>query len=65
MTPERYRQLNSAESDKLTADEMRAGWHFCCEWDFLLTNLHDTEGETCSCRPWTEADIAKAAEVSQ
>jgi hypothetical protein len=54
----RYLQLNSAESDSLTPDEMREGWHFCPDWDFLLTNYNDKEGETCSCKPWTEEHIA-------
>lgn len=63
MTPERMRVLNSAESDTLTAEEMRQGWHFCPEWDFLLVNMSDEDGdrEHCSCKPWTEQQISTLA----
>lgn len=54
MDKKRYCQLNSRESDKLTPQEMKEGWHFCPEWDFLLTNSNDTEGEVCTCKPWSE-----------
>lgn len=62
MTPERMQVLNSRESDKLTAQEMREGWHFCPDWDFLLVNMNDQEGEgqCCCCEPWTEQQIARA-----
>lgn len=59
MTPERYRELNSAASGTLTAEEMRAGWHFCPDWDFLLINPSEPEGESCCCAPWTPEQIAK------
>lgn len=58
MTPERYKLLNSEESGSLTAEEMREGWHFCYEWDGLLINPNHKDGETCSCEPWTEEQIA-------
>ncbi len=62
----RYMQLNSAESGQLTPDEMRAGWHFCPEWDYLLTNNNDPEGESCGCQPWRESEIQKvAAEIGK
>ena len=62
MTPDRMRQLNSPESDSLTADEMRQGWHFCPDWDFMLVNVNDTEGEgaCCTCGPWTEQEVIDA-----
>lgn len=63
MSWERYKQLNSAASDRLTKDEMREGWHFCPEWDFLLTNLNDAEGETCSCEPWTEKEVVANGQI--
>ena len=62
MTPERARELNSRDSGRLTVDEMRQGWHFCWDWDGLLVNVNDTEGEgaCCTCGPWTEQEIADA-----
>jgi hypothetical protein len=32
----------------LTAEEIDAGWHFCCEWDGLLAN-YNFEG-FCTCK---------------
>lgn len=63
MTPERSRELNSATSGKLTADEMRQGWHFCWDWDGLLVNVNDRDGEgaCCTCEPWAEDEITRAA----
>ncbi len=57
MNSKRYNQLMSEESGTLTAAEMREGWHFCPEWDYLLTCLE--EGEPCGCSPWTEDEIQK------
>lgn len=59
----RWRALTRHDdSSRLTADEMRDGWHFCPEWDSMLLNLNDTEGEmeSCPCTPWTEDEIANA-----
>ena len=51
----------SAESGVLTRAEMREGWHFCPEWDYLLACLG--EDEACSCKPWTEEQIAATPEA--
>jgi hypothetical protein len=57
MTFERWEALNGDFEDKkglrLTPAEITAGWHFCPEWDFLLTNYKDHEGEACTC-DWVE-----------
>lgn len=52
MTPERYKQLSSPTSDNLSEAELLEGWHFCPEWDFLLSNMKDADSEPCSCTPW-------------
>lgn len=60
MNHDRYFDLQQGDTEGLTADEMRAGWHFCPEWDYMLTKFN---GEECdSCTPWTEAEITEATE---
>lgn len=63
MEQERYIELNRTDGP-LTPEEMRQGWHFCPEWDQLLTNYKDGEGngETCSCSPWTDEEIQMLTE---
>lgn len=56
MTPDRYRMLDR-EGGRLTKEEMAAGWHYCPEWDYMLTNYNDEEGETCTCVPWEHKEI--------
>ena len=51
MNKQRYIELDR-DGGKLTQEEMREGWHYCPEWDYMLTNYNDKEGETCSCEPW-------------
>ncbi len=48
MTNERWRALMSDDSLELTADEIAAGWHFCCEMDGLLANSKEPDGD-CFC----------------
>lgn len=66
MSQTRYHQLNSKESGQLTAEEMERGWHFCPDWDFLLTNNHDPEGEHCTCPDWTqqEVEVVREAQIA-
>jgi len=47
----RYNLL-MAEQEKLTQKEIDDGWRFCCEWDGLLVNKNDKEGEGqfCTCK---------------
>ena len=46
----------------LTREELREGWHFCPEWDFMIVNINDKRGEgaACTCDPWTEREIEAA-----
>ena len=37
MTNERYLDLETNLDRRLTVEEMRDGWHFCMEFDYLLT----------------------------
>jgi hypothetical protein len=58
MTPERMKVLESKESDRLTPQEMRDGWHFCPDWDYMLTKFESHGGCECTtCEPWTEEQI--------
>jgi hypothetical protein len=34
----------------LTEAEVKEGWHFCPEWDFLLIHPDDPEAECCDCQ---------------
>ena len=54
MTENRWRALMWAgcefEDIRLTADEVKQGWHFCREWDGLLIGPGmKNEWECCSC----------------
>jgi hypothetical protein len=47
---DRYQQLTMDESTRLTEEELQEGWHFCPEFDFLLTQGEGPEqvlGEPC------------------
>jgi hypothetical protein len=52
MTQERWELVDGSGSSSpaipLTAEEIDAGWHFCCEWDGLLAN-YNFEG-FCTCK---------------
>lgn len=36
MIPERYKELSKSNSLPLTQEEIKAGWHFCYEYDGML-----------------------------
>lgn len=60
MTPERYRQMNEPGDLKFTEAELREGWHYCPDWDFLVMRAgHPDPGafDSCSCKCWTEDEI--------
>lgn len=48
MDAERYSLVDS-EWSKLTQEELRAGWHFCCEWDQMLIGPGMPEMDACLC----------------
>lgn len=49
MTEERYKALVKNQDLKLTAQEIKDGWHFCFDWDFMLINKTWIENEHCNC----------------
>ncbi len=51
MTTERYLELDRDEETHLTASELAEGWHFCPEFDGLLTQgeCKDEQG-ICICK---------------
>lgn len=49
MSNERYQELMDNPNLWLTAEEIEAGWHFCCEWDYLLIHPSHPEAECCTC----------------
>lgn len=49
MTDARYKELSDNHKSILTYVEFTAGWHFCWDWDGLLVNAYDTEGEGSAC----------------
>lgn len=49
MTTKRYAQLMK-DGTGLTQEELKAGWHFCVEWDGLLIGPGMPEMECCSCK---------------
>ena len=52
MSLARYWSLMASDEERLTAEEIAAGWHFCMEWDGLLVGPGMEELEMCpqSCR---------------
>lgn len=34
---------------RLTSEEVKAGYHFCPDWDYLVVGPEDPEKEGCSC----------------
>ena len=53
MPYERWDELMDActndEDIQLTEDEIKAGWHFCDDWDGLLVHPDDIEFQHCTC----------------
>lgn len=49
MTEERWKELEKNQELTLTEQEIKDGWHFCYEWDGLLVNSNDSEGEGAAC----------------
>lgn len=48
----RYHALMANDDLQLTPAELKAGWHFCYDWDGLLIGPGMNEIENCTC--WTE-----------
>ena len=49
MSRERYRYLNTDMDAAVTKEEFALGWHYCYDWDGLLVNAYDEEGEGSCC----------------
>ena len=51
MTNERQREIRSAPEARLTDAELAEGWHFCNEFDLLLTQgeVMQEDDVTCLC----------------
>lgn len=57
MTPKRYKELSVDLKLKLTTQEISEGWRFCeCEWDGMLININDKEGEGQFCHCYTSKE---------
>lgn len=57
MDPDRYKELSCDETLELTDNEWKEGWRFCCcEWDGMLININDTEGEGQYCHCYKKKD---------
>lgn len=50
MSPERFAELMAANGAGLSFDEIKDGWHFCPEWDYLLVGPGSPEKCTCGVR---------------
>ena len=49
METSRYEELNEMGIG-LTKEEVAKGWHFCCDWDFLLVGPGMQEALACQCQ---------------
>ncbi len=56
MTAQRHRELESTQTDDLTPEEAKAGWHFCPDWDYMLIHKFDPEMVGCCCS-WKEGKL--------
>lgn len=49
MTLDRWCEVNSSWTEKLTDQELKEGWHFCVEFDGLLVGPGMGELNHCRC----------------
>jgi len=49
MRQERHDALMFNVNLDLTQSEQDEGWHFCCDYDGLLSNKSDEDNEPCQC----------------
>ena len=47
MTESRYEELRADLTLKLTPEEIKRGWFFCCDWDGMLLHKSDEEVKCC------------------
>lgn len=48
MSRDRWNLLMNNDDEKLTEEEIKAGWHFCWEWDGLLIGPGMDETQCCT-----------------
>ena len=49
MTANRWQEVMNDPAERLTDQEVAAGWHFCRELDGLLVNPNEERLEFCHC----------------
>lgn len=49
MDAHRYKELDRNPNGKLTKEEIKQGWHFCPDWDFMLIHRDWPEYHSCTC----------------
>jgi hypothetical protein len=55
MNIDRYNKIMWEDTEKLTAEDTKKGWHYCCEFDDLLVGP-EMEGEWQCCTCFTEEE---------
>lgn len=64
----RYQELQWAENVRLTEEEMKAGWHWCYEWDDMLIHPNMPEYAHCTCKgneEWAKKAFDREAALSR
>lgn len=52
----RYEELSEGpDPQQLTEEEMKEGWHFCADWDYLLVGVEMPEYKYCTCETRSKA----------
>jgi hypothetical protein len=46
----RHYELEVNPTAKLSDEELRAGWHFCPDWNFMLVGPGMRAMDACSCK---------------
>ena len=49
MTDKRYIELDSGPDPQLTPEELKEGWHFCPDWDYMLLGPGMSDLGGCLC----------------
>lgn len=49
MNNERYIELERSNSLPLTEEEIKKGWHWCGDWDYMLVGPGMAAVESCTC----------------
>lgn len=57
MTRERMEYLHKNIEAKLTKEEIKEGYFFCCTWDGMLIHKTDPEAKCCGCLSLTSGDV--------